>query len=111
MAAWSMPRAPPETRVRLASAVSRPMSFGVFDQRVVHVPRADDSQSTCIENRGIATPVKNRRRILLEARLQSPRILGIGAAHHPDRPCLPALDRLAQQKAAGQQALEPVARR
>src|SRR3990170_2388719 len=73
------------------------------------MPGADNCQPASIQNRGIATPVQNRWRIVFEARLQSPRVPCIGAADHPDRARLPALDCLTQQKATGQQTLEPVA--
>ena len=81
---------------------------GEFKYRLIGVPRADHRQTSRIEKRGIATPIEHRRSGVLQALIQSTRILGIVSAHHPDRPCLPSIDRLAKQKPTSQKALEAV---
>jgi len=66
-------------------------SDGTDIRRLTDNP-AHDRQPSRLQERRLAAAVEDRRRILAQARLEAPRILGIGAAHHPDRARLPALE-------------------
>ena len=106
IAAWSIPRAPPDITARRAAAMSRPVSSVYSISALIDVPGADDRQAARVQNRGITTTVEDRRSVLSETLLQSLGIAGIGSAHDPDRPRAPALHRLTEKESSAEQPFE-----
>ena len=80
-----------------------PHVLGVLNQRLVHVPGADDRQAAGAQDRGLATAVEYRGSVLSKALLQAARVIGIRPAQDPDRPRLPAFHRLGEEKPAAEQ--------
>ena len=101
-----MPFAPPETSVLPARAASATDCHRVLDQRVFHIARTNNSESTGFQQTDIAAAVQHCRCIFSQSRFQAGRVLGISTAHYPNGACLPALNRLAEEKSPAQQSLQ-----